>query len=321
MAPARRPTPRPRRQLALLEPRQVRGQICGQLVGSLAQPVAQISGPHRRPSRNSLAGSSSTVVDGANAALVGRIEGAQRLDLVAEPLDAHGQRLAGREDVDDAAAARELAAAGDLGQRLVAKVDQLAQDALLADALARLELHRLVRQLGRSERALEERLDARHEHLRERPSATPREPRRARRTRHGSARSARTRARCAARASRLRPDRRATPAAPLRRDRRSPQSRAIQISRSPLATASAAARNDLGAVRHLRVRDVAQALADAAFLDRPIALGERRDAHRRRRADRSAPTGSGDARAACRVRRVSALAARAAARSATWAAA
>ena len=47
-----------------------------------------------------------------------------------------GQRLAGREDVDDAAAPRELAATGDLGQRLVPEVDQLAQHALLRHALA-----------------------------------------------------------------------------------------------------------------------------------------------------------------------------------------
>ena len=72
--------------------------------------------------------------EGAHAALVGRIEGAQRLDLVAEPLDAHGQRLAGREDVDDAAAARELAAAGRPRHRLVAQAHEFGQDGLLAAA-------------------------------------------------------------------------------------------------------------------------------------------------------------------------------------------
>ena len=113
------------------------GEIRRQLVGGLAQARrAACSAPcadQELARRQQLDG-----VDRAHAALVGRIERAQRLDLVAEPLDAHGQRLAGRKDVDDAAAARELAAAGDLGQRLVAQVDQLAQHALLADALARL---------------------------------------------------------------------------------------------------------------------------------------------------------------------------------------
>ena len=132
-------------QLALLEPRQVRGQASRQLVGQpcrAARAADCALGPVA-PSRNSLAGSRSTDSTGADAALVGRVEGAQRLDLVAEPLDAHGQRLAGREDVDDAAAARELAPAADLGQGLVAQLDELAQHALLADALARLELERL----------------------------------------------------------------------------------------------------------------------------------------------------------------------------------
>ena len=72
-----------------------------------------------------------------DAALVGRVERAQRLDLVAEPLDADRQRLAGREHVDDAAAAGELAAATDLRHRLVAEVDERVQHAVLRQALAR----------------------------------------------------------------------------------------------------------------------------------------------------------------------------------------
>ena len=88
-------------------------------------------------SRNSLAGSSTASLDGADRPLVGRVEGAQRLDLVAEALDPDRQRLRRREDVDDAAAARELAAAGDLGHRLVAEVEQVAQQRVLVEPRAR----------------------------------------------------------------------------------------------------------------------------------------------------------------------------------------
>ena len=123
-------------ELALLEARKVRRESVGQLVGGACPALAQRPAGIRAD-RNSLAGSSVDRIDRADATLVRRIERAQRLDLVAKPLDADRQRLAGREHVDDAATARELATAGHLGHGLVAELDQLAQHALLADALAR----------------------------------------------------------------------------------------------------------------------------------------------------------------------------------------
>ena len=70
----------------------------------------------------------------------GGVKGPERLDFIAEPLDAHRQRLTGREDVDDAAAAGELAAPGHLGTFEVGALYSLGflgvgQDAALAFAL------------------------------------------------------------------------------------------------------------------------------------------------------------------------------------------
>ncbi len=54
-------------------------------------------------------GQEDDLANGLDAALVGGIEGAHGVDLVTEQLDADGQRRGRREDVDDAATARELA--------------------------------------------------------------------------------------------------------------------------------------------------------------------------------------------------------------------
>ena len=67
--------------------------------------------------RNSDAGRRIASLERPDGPLVGRVEGAQRVDLVAEELDPDGQGRGRREDVDEAAASRELAAAGDLGRR------------------------------------------------------------------------------------------------------------------------------------------------------------------------------------------------------------
>ena len=105
-------------------------------------------------------GQQQRTLDRADRALVGRVEGAQRIDLVAEELDPDRQRQRRREDVDDAAAPRQLAAAGDLGDRHVAEVEQLAQERVLVDPGAEPQLARGDRQVGRGDRVLEERLDA-----------------------------------------------------------------------------------------------------------------------------------------------------------------
>ena len=69
------------------------------------------------------------------------IEGADRLDLVAEELDANGARQRGREDVDDAAAMADVAGLLDLRHVLVAQAEQvLEQDARVElEAVAKLD--------------------------------------------------------------------------------------------------------------------------------------------------------------------------------------
>ena len=92
--------------------------------------------------------------------LVGRVEATERVDLVAKEVDPDRQRLAGREDVDDAAAPGELAATGDLGGRLIAQVEQLAEQRIETDPGTGGERPRSRRQVGRIDRPLQERLDA-----------------------------------------------------------------------------------------------------------------------------------------------------------------
>ena len=92
--------------------------------------------------------------------LVGRVERAQRIDLVAEELDADRQRHRGREDIHDPATAGELAAAGDLGDRRVPEIEQVVQQGVLVEPGARGDLARRCGQVVRRDRVLEERLDA-----------------------------------------------------------------------------------------------------------------------------------------------------------------
>jgi hypothetical protein len=90
----------------------------------------------------------------SDAPLVGRVEGADRFDLVAEPLEADRQRLAWREAVDDAAASGELAAAGDLGHRFVAQVHEAAEEPVLGQPDPGSEDERLVLQVVHGQRPL-----------------------------------------------------------------------------------------------------------------------------------------------------------------------
>ncbi len=64
----------------------------------------------------------------ARRSLRGGHEGAQRLDLVAKPLDANRRPLRGREDVHDAPPVRHLTGLGDHGHRLVAQALQPVQE-------------------------------------------------------------------------------------------------------------------------------------------------------------------------------------------------
>ena len=104
-------------------------------------------------------------------ALVGRVERAQRVDLVPEELDPDGQRERRRKDVDNSTASRELAAPGHLEDRHVPEVEQVAQQRVLVDPGAASQLARQVRQVSGRDRVLEECLDARDEDAG--PSAAP----------------------------------------------------------------------------------------------------------------------------------------------------
>src|SRR3990172_542132 len=96
------------RQLALLEVSQVRRQVIWELRRGRAQSLEKCCA--RTGAKEELARRQQPdIVDRPDAALRRGIECAQRLDLVAEPPDPPPQRLAGREYVDDPAAARELA--------------------------------------------------------------------------------------------------------------------------------------------------------------------------------------------------------------------
>ena len=137
----------------------------------------------------------------------------------------------------------EFAAAGDLGDRHVAEVEELVQQGVLVEAGAGPQLARRVREVGRGDRVLEERLDARDEDPRTAARARRRGRRRGPRSRRRSARCARRRAPSAARATATAPG--SPSQAPSSSATRSPisASRAIQTSRSPSgASARAAAR-------------------------------------------------------------------------------
>ncbi len=110
-------------------------------------------------------------VDLAGGPLVGRVERPQRIDLVAEELDADRQLERWREDVDDATAPRELTAPRHLHDRHVAKVEQLAQQGVLVQSRTRAQLARRGRQVIGRDGVLEESLDAGDEDPR--PAAPP----------------------------------------------------------------------------------------------------------------------------------------------------
>ena len=99
----------------------------------------------------------------ADRSLVGGIEEPDRVDLVPEQLDAHGKGRRRREDIDDPAAPRELALAGDLEDGAVAEAEEVAEQRALRHPAADAEFGRRLRQVVRRNGVLEERLDARHE--------------------------------------------------------------------------------------------------------------------------------------------------------------
>ena len=103
------------------------------------------------------------LLDGPHGSLVGGIECAEGVDLVTEELDPDGERGRRREDVDDAAAAGELATTRHLSGGRIAEIQELAEQLVLAEATVDDELTRRPREIVGRDRVLDERLDARHE--------------------------------------------------------------------------------------------------------------------------------------------------------------
>ncbi len=134
-----------RRQRLHALDRDAGGDLVGQL-DAAAGAAAPSSAARRRTSsvssssRHGGAQSRSTVLEGA---LVGDREGADLLDVVAPELHPQRVLLGRREDVDDAAADRELAALLDQVDAGVRRVGQPAYDVLERRGVARRELDRL----------------------------------------------------------------------------------------------------------------------------------------------------------------------------------
>ena len=115
-----------------LEPVEVGRETLGEARRGPAQPVADGRRPAGREQELGR-GQEQRPLDRPDRALVGRVERAQRVDLVAEELDPDRQRHRRREDVDDPAATGEFAPAGHLRDRHVAEAEQLVEQPVLVD--------------------------------------------------------------------------------------------------------------------------------------------------------------------------------------------
>ena len=148
---------------------------------SAASSSAAISASSRCSAASSAAGATSTTLGVAERALGEGREPAQRLDLVAEQVDPHGPVLGRREQVEQAAADRELAAILDLVDALVAGRDEVQRGLVEVDQLADAQ-HEAVRAQRRVGHLLRQRDRADDDHRRgvSRPAA--RAARRARRS-------------------------------------------------------------------------------------------------------------------------------------------
>ena len=127
-----------------LEPGKVPGEPLRQS-GSASSEAFADRGHARGREQEFRRGQEDGPLDLAGRALVGGIERPQRVDLIAEELDADRQLHRWREHVDDATATRELAPTGDLGDRAVPKIEQLLEQRVLVEPRPDRELTRLVR--------------------------------------------------------------------------------------------------------------------------------------------------------------------------------
>jgi hypothetical protein len=148
----------------LLEAGQVRGQALRQVPGEAARQACDAApdlGDAAVRHQELAGGQQRHFLDGAETSLIGWVEDAHRVDLVAEQLHSDRERRRGREDVDQAAAARELATAGDLEHRVVAEGEQLVEQLVPMNAGTDTEAGRLGRHLIRVQGVLQQRRDTR----------------------------------------------------------------------------------------------------------------------------------------------------------------
>jgi hypothetical protein len=128
-----------------------RGQALGQTSQALPQPGFRL-----RRDPELAGGQHRDVVDRAGGTLVRGVEGPQRVDLVAEELRPNRVRLARRKQVHDAAPPGQLPSAAHLRHRLVAEVEELAQEPFLTELRAAPQDQGLGRDLFRGQGVLQQ---------------------------------------------------------------------------------------------------------------------------------------------------------------------
>src|SRR5213078_3964529 len=99
--------------------------------------------PRPRVARETPTRAGGPLIERADGPLVGRIESAERVDLVAEEFDPDRQRRRGREHVDDPTPPGELAAPRDLARRHVPEPEKLAEKRLGPEPAADAQAARL----------------------------------------------------------------------------------------------------------------------------------------------------------------------------------
>ena len=106
------------------------------------------------------------LIDRRNRSLRAGIVGTQRLDRVAHELEAHGVRGAGGENIQDAAAPRELPVLVGRVLTIEAGIDQQIRQILRRDVLPRLQVHRRVQDVPGRADARQQRRGRRDDHAR-----------------------------------------------------------------------------------------------------------------------------------------------------------
>ena len=119
--------------------------------GSLSGRAADLLGGHQLPTTEE-----PRFVDGASRSLVGDIEGAEAVDLVAEEIDADRLRRGGSKHIDDAASHRHLAPVLHLGFTAVPHRHERGHQLFDIDAIPGADNHRVSRLRGQP---LEQRSD------------------------------------------------------------------------------------------------------------------------------------------------------------------